>query len=302
MKTKFVKTTLSLSLLLMAAAPTAAFAETNCNANVSVPSNQSMVKEINSCGLNGQSLNVLKNQSCLDFKSYFKFDGGKLQFVPNNNCQLQGDCENQKGDCENITCDNQNQGNNNSGSNGSSNSGNNGSNGGNNGSNNGNNGSNNGNNGSNSGNTNNGNINNGNTNSGGSNITEEANVSAYAKQVVGIVNQERAKAGLSPLTLNTKVSKVAQAKAEDMKNNNYFSHTSPTYGSPFDMMKQFGVSYSSAGENIAKGQKTPQSVMNAWMNSSGHKANIMSNSFEQIGVGYTTDSKGNTYWVQMFIK
>ena len=87
-----------------------------------------------------------------------------------------------------------------------------------------------------------------------------------------------------------------------MMKNGYFSHTSPTYGSPFEMMKTFGITYKSAGENIAKGQKTPAAVMNGWMNSSGHRANILNASYEQIGVGFCKDSSGVTYWVQMFIR
>ena len=129
--------------------------------------------------------------------------------------------------------------------------------------------------------------------------TTSAQSGSYAQQVLNLVNAERAKHSLSPLTLNSSVSRVAQAKAEDMKNNSYFSHTSPTYGSPFDMLKQFGISYSTAGENIAKGQKTPQAVVNAWMNSEGHRANILNKNFTQLGVGYVDGS--TTYWVQMFI-
>ena len=122
---------------------------------------------------------------------------------------------------------------------------------------------------------------------------------SYAVQVLNLVNAERAKHSLAPLTLNSNVSRVAQVKAEDMKNNNYFSHTSPTYGSPFDMLKRFGISYRAAGENIAKGQKTPQAVVNAWMNSEGHRANILNKNFKELGVGYTGGS--SPYWVQMFI-
>lgn len=129
--------------------------------------------------------------------------------------------------------------------------------------------------------------------------TTSAQTGSYAQQVLNLVNAERAKYSLSPLTLNSSVSKVAQAKAEDMKANSYFSHTSPTYGSPFDMLKQFGISYSTAGENIAKGQKTPMAVVNAWMNSEGHRANILNRNFTQLGVGYVGGS--TTYWVQMFI-
>lgn len=136
-------------------------------------------------------------------------------------------------------------------------------------------------------------------NSGGSN---QGNIGAYQQQVVDLVNKERAAVGLPALKVNNKLASVAEKKAEDMRDRNYFSHTSPTYGSPFDMMRQFGVSYSSAGENIAKGQKSPQSVMNGWMNSQGHKDNILNSSYTEIGVGYVTDSNGNTYWVQMFIR
>lgn len=129
-----------------------------------------------------------------------------------------------------------------------------------------------------------------------------ANIGAYEQQVVDLVNQERAAAGLPALKVNAKLAGVAEKKAEDLRDNNYFAHQSPTYGSPFDMMKQFGISYTSAGENIAKGQKTPADVMNGWMNSEGHRANILNSSYTEIGVGYVTDSKGTTYWVQHFIR
>lgn len=121
------------------------------------------------------------------------------------------------------------------------------------------------------------------------------------QQVLDLVNKERTSNGLSPLTLNAEVSKVAQMKSEDMRDKNYFSHTSPTYGSPFDMLKKFNVKYTYAGENIAKGQKTPEAVVNAWMNSEGHRANILNPNYTQMGIGYAL--KGSTpYWTQMFIK
>ena len=105
-----------------------------------------------------------------------------------------------------------------------------------------------------------------------------------AEAVLKLVNQERAKVGLQPLTLSDKLTNIAYTKAKDMAEKNYFSHDSPTYGSPFDMLKQFGVSYSYAGENIAAGQKSAEEVMNSWMNSSGHKANILNKNYTQIGV------------------
>lgn len=122
-------------------------------------------------------------------------------------------------------------------------------------------------------------------------------VSAEAYQILQLVNAERAKAGVTPLTLSPELSRVAQEKARDMADNDYFSHTSPTYGSPFDMIRQFGISYSYAGENIAKGYTSPQAVMRGWMNSSGHRANILNPNYTQIGVGVK-----DTVWVQQFMK
>ena len=128
--------------------------------------------------------------------------------------------------------------------------------------------------------------------------TTDSSVLNYEKEVVRLVNEIRAQNGLRELTYNWELSRVARYKSQDMKDNRYFSHTSPVYGSPFQMMKDFGITYKSAGENIARGQRTPQAVVNAWMNSSGHRANILNASFTQIGVGYVAE--GN-YWTQMFI-
>ena len=120
----------------------------------------------------------------------------------------------------------------------------------------------------------------------------------YETEVVRLVNVERSKKGLTPLTEDWQLSRVARYKSQDMCDKNYFSHTSPTYGSPFNMMKNFGISYRSAAENIAKGQSTPEAVVKAWMNSSGHRANILNPSFTKIGVGYVSNGR---YWTQMFI-
>ncbi len=128
--------------------------------------------------------------------------------------------------------------------------------------------------------------------------TIDSLVTAYEAEVVKLVNEIRNKNGLPPLREDWQLSRVARYKSQDMKDKNYFSHTSPTYGSPFQMMKSFGIMYKSAGENIAKGYATPKAVVDGWMNSSGHRANIMNSSFTHIGVGYVLD--GN-YWTQMFI-
>lgn len=119
-------------------------------------------------------------------------------------------------------------------------------------------------------------------------------------QVVELVNNERAARGLRPYTSNWQLARVARFKSEDMYRNNYFSHQSPTYGSPFDMMRSFGIRFTAAGENIAMGQTTAQGVMNSWMNSAGHRANILSNDFTEIGVGYF--NAGTPFWTQMFIR
>ncbi len=126
----------------------------------------------------------------------------------------------------------------------------------------------------------------------------DAAVLAYESEVVRLVNAERAKSGLAPLTQNWELSRVARYKSQDMKDNGYFSHQSPVYGSPFQMMRSFGISYRTAGENIAKGQSTPAAVVSAWMSSAGHRANILNESFTQIGVGYVPSGK---YWTQMFV-
>ena len=126
----------------------------------------------------------------------------------------------------------------------------------------------------------------------------DTSVRSFEQEVIRLVNEQRVKNGLTPLTENWELSRVARYKSQDMVDNRYFSHTSPTYGSPFQMIRDFGISFRRAGENIAYGQRTPQAVVNAWMNSSGHRANILNASYTQIGVGYVAD--GN-YWTQMFI-
>ena len=131
-----------------------------------------------------------------------------------------------------------------------------------------------------------------------------SNINGFSKEqveVLNLVNKERKANGLKPLTLNKELSNVANIKSRDMIEKGYFDHTSPTYGSPFDMMKKFNISYNTAGENIAMGQKTPSEVMNSWMNSSGHRANILNSTYTELGVGIQKDSSGTIYWTQMFI-
>ena len=126
----------------------------------------------------------------------------------------------------------------------------------------------------------------------------DASVTAFESEVVRLVNEIRKQNGLSPLTHDWELSRVARYKSQDMRDKGYFSHTSPTYGTPFQMIRAFGLSYRTAGENIARGYSTPQAVVNGWMNSSGHRANILNASFTKIGVGYVANGH---YWTQMFI-
>ena len=123
-------------------------------------------------------------------------------------------------------------------------------------------------------------------------------VTDYESEVARLVNEIRVQYGLNTLALDAELSRVARYKSQDMRDKNYFDHTSPTYGTPFQMMKSFGISYKTAGENIAYGYATPQAVINGWMNSSGHRANILNASYTKIGVGYVADGH---YWTQMFI-
>lgn len=132
--------------------------------------------------------------------------------------------------------------------------------------------------------------------------TVPTDIRTQENEVIRLVNVERTKRGLQPLKANWELSRVARLKSQDMANKGYFSHQSPTYGSPFNMMENFGIRFSSAGENIAYGQKTPAQVMTAWMNSPGHRANILSPSYTEIGVGLARNKNGVLYWTQMFIK
>ena len=130
--------------------------------------------------------------------------------------------------------------------------------------------------------------------------TTTANLTSDEKEVFDLINQQRVANGLSALKIDPELQRVARIKAQDMVNNNYFSHTSPTYGSPFDMLKSFKISYKTAGENIA-GNSSNSAAVNAWMNSSGHRANILNGSFNYTGIGVVSGSKYGKIYVQMFI-
>lgn len=133
-----------------------------------------------------------------------------------------------------------------------------------------------------------------------SNYSAVSSNSGYEKSVAQLVNAEREKNGLQPLTFDSSISNVARTKSKDMADNNYFAHQSPTYGSAGDMLRQSGINWSAWGENIASGQNTPEEVVNAWMNSPSHRENILSPNFSKIGVGYVVSANGTPYWTQMF--
>jgi uncharacterized YkwD family protein/spore coat assembly protein SafA len=135
------------------------------------------------------------------------------------------------------------------------------------------------------------------------NIPSISNYQTMEQEIIRLVNEERSRRGLSSLREDWEISRVARMKAQDMIDNNYFSHTSPIYGSPFKMLSDFGIRFLEAAENIASGQQTAQQVMSSWMNSSGHRANILNANFNIIGVGVARKGmNGPYYFVQIFTR
>ncbi|WP_370871947.1 SafA/ExsA family spore coat assembly protein [Alkalibacillus filiformis] len=132
-------------------------------------------------------------------------------------------------------------------------------------------------------------------------IPLKTEVKSIEDEVIRITNEMRQQHGLQPLKSDWQLSRVARYKSRDMRDQNYFSHQSPTYGSPFDMIEQFNVSYRRAAENIAAGQQSPRSVVDSWMNSQGHRENMLDPNMTHIGVGYAEGGQYRHYWTQMFI-
>ena len=127
---------------------------------------------------------------------------------------------------------------------------------------------------------------------------EDSAEASFAEQVVKLVNEERAKAGLNPVSLDKEIEAAALIRAKEIQSS--FSHTRPNGSSFSTVLKEQGIRYSGAGENIAWGQISPEAVMEAWMNSDGHRANILNPKFTKLGVGYDQSAKGRNYWVQLF--
>ena len=133
------------------------------------------------------------------------------------------------------------------------------------------------------------------------NENQSGDLSSEETQLLNLINEQRAQQKLSALQADTELMKVARLKAQDMVQNNYFDHISPTYGSPFDMMRQFGISFKAAAVNIA-GNSSVQGAVTAWMKSSGHKANILNGTYNYTGIGIAKSNKYGYVYVQMFIK
>lgn len=140
----------------------------------------------------------------------------------------------------------------------------------------------------------------GNTSGGTSSDVSNLTMTADEETIFNLVNEARVNAGLSKLSVDKELLRVARIKSQDMVDSNYFSHNSPTYGTPFQMIKNFGISYKSAGENIA-GNSSVEAAFRAWMNSSGHKANILGNSFTHTGIGIVNSPKYGKIFTQMFV-
>ena len=139
--------------------------------------------------------------------------------------------------------------------------------------------------------------------SGSTNNTQETDsgLTTDELETFKLINEQRTAAGLAALQIDNELQNVARIKANEMVEKNYFSHTSETYGSPFDMIKSFGITYKTAGENIA-GNSSNSGAVNAWMNSEGHKANILNNSYNYTGLAVVKSPKYGKIYVQMFIR
>lgn len=142
--------------------------------------------------------------------------------------------------------------------------------------------------------------NNNNNSSGTTTPSTSTDLTADELETFNLINKQRINNGLSALKIDSEVQRVARIKAQDLVDNNYFDHNSPTYGTPFQMLKSFGISYKSAGENIA-GNSSNSAAVTAWMNSSGHRANILNNSYNYTGIGVVSSPKYGKIYVQMFI-
>ncbi|MBR1654021.1 MAG: SH3 domain-containing protein [Clostridia bacterium] len=140
----------------------------------------------------------------------------------------------------------------------------------------------------------------GNSSGGTTSQSNTSSLTADELETFNLINQQRANNGLSALKVDSELQRVARIKAQDMVNNNYFDHNSPTYGTPFNMMKNFGITYKTAGENLA-GNSSNSAAVTAWMNSPGHRANILNSSYNYTGLAVVSSPRYGKIYVQMFI-
>lgn len=131
-------------------------------------------------------------------------------------------------------------------------------------------------------------------------IRSESKQTDFIERVLELVNEERAKDGAKPLSLDKDLCAVAAMHSEDMVARDFFDHINPDGASPFDRMKAYGINYMAASENIAAGQTTPEQVMDSWMNSPGHRKNILNTAYGKIGIGIALGGEYRIYWTQCF--
>ncbi|STO31709.1 uncharacterized protein, YkwD family [Fusobacterium necrogenes] len=128
------------------------------------------------------------------------------------------------------------------------------------------------------------------------------NAVSYQEIILKKVNIARREKGLKPLKINEELNKIAIVKAKDMAKDEKLSHNSKKFGMTFNLIKKEGIRYSAAAENIARWHDTPEFVAKRWLNSKGHRKNILNPDYDETGIGLAKDKNGKNYWVQLFIK
>lgn len=124
----------------------------------------------------------------------------------------------------------------------------------------------------------------------------------YQKIILKEINSARVEEGLKPLKLNEELNKIAIIKAKDMAKEEKLSHDSKKFGMTFNLIKKEGIKYSAAAENIARWHDTPKFVAERWLQSKGHRGNILNPEYDETGIGLAQDKNGKNYWVQLFIR
>ena len=128
-----------------------------------------------------------------------------------------------------------------------------------------------------------------------------ASLSVQEQTAGNLLNSDRARYGLAPLVIDPELCRIARIKSQDMRDNQYFAHTSPTYGDVRSMLRRFGYAYTAAGENIAH-HATVEKAQAAFLSSPGHRRNIMNSAYTRVGLGVAVDAKGYVYLTQIFVR